>query len=638
MTEPTLKQRLTGAGFEIGTGIGTDAVTTALLLNPATLLKTGGISGVAYAGINGFQGALSNYIAQKHIYGEDNIRWGEIIASGALNMIPWMDLQAGKNVAKVVGDASTFKRGIVGGAAYGLAGEQLRVGIDEKRPLSLTEAAATLGMGAGFGAGFTGASKGIQKGVKKWKAKRLQKNQPKFDPAANQRKMDEAIEIAKKLGKDPEDYLVEQGLKHRLSLSLSSEDYQPRAAAINTVNTNIKGVAAKLNHTAIELGYEPPSADAAFINKLIEEGYEPPSGMIKLRKSPKAHPNIPDDVYTLYTAHQAAYWDHIQKVQIRTPGAKIDMRSFPDLIHDGITYRPDPHYYTIKEGPDAGTKILTWTGVKDRNERMSKSNKGRTKRLDQLKELNTYSGSSTGRWLRSKKSLVDELNDKLVAEGKHPIGELESIPASDLHGDHRFPVDFTQKFGAGLSDKYKRIVYGHIVRAGGFLGDEIDNVVILNKAINIRKQSKLKALFKRRKKYASHRSAQSFGEFDPDDLKSLQKAAEQRARVEYYTTPRKETGLTPIEEFVEDVYMAEQWAEEQMDSLLDSLERIFPEELDNLPPEKRKIILEIFGGKWKDVKTFVGRLREWEAEGMKPRMIQEMIDDEIWSRLSGLFK
>ena len=616
MTEPTLKQRLYGAGFEIGTGVGTDAVTSALLLNPVTLAKTAGISGVAYAGINGFQGALSNYIAQKHIYGEDDIRWGEVIASGALNMIPWMDLKAGKNVANIVGDARTFKRGIVGSAAYGLAGEQLRVGIDEKRPLSFTEAAVGIGAGATFGAGFTGASKGIQKGIRVRKSKQALKGKDFFGRKLNKKpvpggQLEKVYAQAEEVGDT--DYRT---LKTVLNSALSSDEYQPRAAAINTVNTNIKGVIAKLNHTAIELGYEPPST------------------ILPLRKLPKKHPNIPDDVYTLYTAHQRAYWDHIRSVQIRTPGAKIDMRSFPDLIHDGITYRPDPHPITIKEGPDAGKQVLKWTGIKDRNERMSKSKLGRTKRLDKLDELNKYSGSSTRRWLKSKKSLVDELNDKLVAEGKHPIGELESIAESDLHGDHRFPIALTQAFGAGLRPKYKRIVYGHIVRAGGYLGDEIDNVVILNKTINIRKESKLKEYFKRR----NHKSAQSFGKFNKDNPKSYQKAAEQRARVEYYTTPSETTGLTPIEEFVQDVYKAEQWAEEQMDGLLDSLERIFPEELDDLSENDRKLILEVFGGKWEDVKAFVQRLRESEAIGMPKSLIREMIDEEIWYRLLGKFK
>ena len=97
MTEPTLKQRLLGTGVEVGTGIGTDLL-TAGLLNPVTLAKTGGLSGLAYFGINGFQGAYTNYLVQKNLYGADNVNWGEILSSGFLSAIPFMDLKAGKNV------------------------------------------------------------------------------------------------------------------------------------------------------------------------------------------------------------------------------------------------------------------------------------------------------------------------------------------------------------------------------------------------------------------------------------------------------------------------------------------------------------------------------------------------------------
>ena len=158
MTEPTLKQRLLGTGVEVGTGIGTDLL-TAGLLNPVTLAKTGGLSGLAYFGINGFQGAYTNYLVQKNLYGADNVNWGEILSSGFLSAIPFMDLKAGKNVANIVGDANTLKRGIVGSAGFGLAGEQLRVGIDEKRFLNPTEAFLSAGVGGTLGGGITKLSK-----------------------------------------------------------------------------------------------------------------------------------------------------------------------------------------------------------------------------------------------------------------------------------------------------------------------------------------------------------------------------------------------------------------------------------------------------------------------------------------------
>ena len=153
-----LKKRLLGATTEIGTGIGTDLLTGSLL-NPATIAGTKGLSILAYAGINGFQGAYTNYLVQKHLYGADNVNWGEILSSGALSAIPFMDLKAGKNVANIVGDANTLRRGIVGGAGFGLAGEQLRVGIDEQRVLSPLEAGMAVGLGGGIGGGLTQLSK-----------------------------------------------------------------------------------------------------------------------------------------------------------------------------------------------------------------------------------------------------------------------------------------------------------------------------------------------------------------------------------------------------------------------------------------------------------------------------------------------
>lgn len=158
MTEPTLKQRLLGTGVEVGTGIGTDLL-TAGLLNPVTLAKTGGLSGLAYFGINGFQGAYTNYLVQKNLYGADNVNWGEILSSGFLSAIPFMNLKAGKNVTNIIGDVNTVRRGVVGGVGLGLAGEQIRVGIDEQRLLNPTEALLSAGIGGTLGGGITQLSK-----------------------------------------------------------------------------------------------------------------------------------------------------------------------------------------------------------------------------------------------------------------------------------------------------------------------------------------------------------------------------------------------------------------------------------------------------------------------------------------------
>jgi hypothetical protein len=157
-----LKKRLAGVGIEVGSGIGTDLLTGALL-NPLTLKATAGLSGLAYGAINFGQGAYTNYLVQKHLYGEDEINWGEVIGSGAAGAIPFMNIGASKGVAKVVGQAGSVKRGITGGLATSLISEQTRVGIDENRLLSPTEMAIAAGTGSIFGGGFTAAGKKLQK-------------------------------------------------------------------------------------------------------------------------------------------------------------------------------------------------------------------------------------------------------------------------------------------------------------------------------------------------------------------------------------------------------------------------------------------------------------------------------------------
>ena len=164
-SEVDLKTRLLGITTEVGTGIGTDAATTGLL--------AGGPWGwLAYAGINFGQGAYTNYLVQKHLYGQDNINWGEIIASGGMGMIPFMNIGASKGLSKVVGQANTIKRGIVGGALTGLAGEQVRVGIDEQRFLNPLEAVTSAGVGGVLGGGFTVAGQQVGQQVNKRLAKR----------------------------------------------------------------------------------------------------------------------------------------------------------------------------------------------------------------------------------------------------------------------------------------------------------------------------------------------------------------------------------------------------------------------------------------------------------------------------------
>jgi len=145
-----LKNRLLGIGAEVGGGVGFDFL-TAGLLNPLTLAKTGGISALIYGGLNFGQGAYTNYLVQKHLYGNDKINWGEVLASGGMGAIPFMNIGASKGVSKFVGQAGSIKRGLVGGGLMGVAGEQTRVGIDEQRLLNPLEAATSFGVGGVVG-------------------------------------------------------------------------------------------------------------------------------------------------------------------------------------------------------------------------------------------------------------------------------------------------------------------------------------------------------------------------------------------------------------------------------------------------------------------------------------------------------
>jgi len=154
--EVDFKTKMTGYTAEIGGGIATDFATSGLL-------TLGPWGAVGYGIVNFGQGAYTNYLVQKHLYGKENVKWGEVWASGGMSAIPFMNIGVSKGTAKVLGQANTVKRGIVGGVGMGLASEQTRVGIDENRLLSFEEMALASGVGGVFGGGFTAASKGFQK-------------------------------------------------------------------------------------------------------------------------------------------------------------------------------------------------------------------------------------------------------------------------------------------------------------------------------------------------------------------------------------------------------------------------------------------------------------------------------------------
>ena len=165
MEKDELIKRLQGMGIEIGGGVATDVATT-------PLLGMGPLGWLAYGGINFGQGAYTNYLVQKHLYGEDEMNWGEILASGAAGAIPFMNIGASKGVAKVVGKAGSVQRGVVGGALTGVGTEQVRVGVDEKRLLNPLEAVTAGTIGGTVGGGLTAVGKQVGAKVNKVRGQR----------------------------------------------------------------------------------------------------------------------------------------------------------------------------------------------------------------------------------------------------------------------------------------------------------------------------------------------------------------------------------------------------------------------------------------------------------------------------------
>ena len=215
MENEELKKRILGMTTEIGGGIGTDFATTGLL--------AGGPAGVfAYGLINFGQGAYTNYLVQKHLYGNENINWGEVISSGALGVIPFMNIGASKGLSKVIGQADTLKRGIVGGAGMGIAGEQLRVGIDEQRFLSPLETVAAGGLGGTVGGAFKlpGA---IKTRRMENRLRPFKRNPRRFIKADGTFDFQKAAQARSKIS---EGALSLQGVKKNILRNIDSQDYK----------------------------------------------------------------------------------------------------------------------------------------------------------------------------------------------------------------------------------------------------------------------------------------------------------------------------------------------------------------------------------------------------------------------------
>ena len=189
----------------------------------------------------------------------------------------------------------------------------------------------------------------------------------------------------------------------------------------------------------------------------------------------------------------------------------------------------------------------------------------------------------------------------------------------------------TARYGKGLSTKNKRIVYNAIRSAGGALGDEEKNVTMLTGLINRQKQGNL---FQRLKKL-NHKPAKSF--------------KTQKARVIYYTTPNERTLLTPIEEYVQAVYLTEVWAEEQMNAIIKALPVMKKGIIKDLPKEQYDLLVEIFGSRKgvvdffdrmdKHIASWIEDVTDYDGKGLiiSKEELAEMVDSNFLKKLKDDF-
>jgi len=143
--QPSTGNLAASIAFETGLGVATDTVTAFLGWAPP-----------AYALANFASGAVGNLIAQR-IRGETDISLGELLASGALGVIPGSTVgKTGKNISKVVGEAGTFRRAATIGSVSGIGAEQIRVGIDEQKWLTPEQILLAGSIGGAMGVGVAG--------------------------------------------------------------------------------------------------------------------------------------------------------------------------------------------------------------------------------------------------------------------------------------------------------------------------------------------------------------------------------------------------------------------------------------------------------------------------------------------------
>jgi hypothetical protein len=135
-----------GIGLEIGGGIATDYATAPLLL--------GGPFGIGAYGVLNFGSGFGTNIAAQKTRGNENVDYGEAIAAGLIQMVPFGS--TGKGVKGVVGAG-------IQGSVTAIGDQQIQTAINEQRLLTPKELRDYGAFGAVFGTGFKGSIDGIGK-------------------------------------------------------------------------------------------------------------------------------------------------------------------------------------------------------------------------------------------------------------------------------------------------------------------------------------------------------------------------------------------------------------------------------------------------------------------------------------------
>jgi hypothetical protein len=329
--DPNIAGEAGGLGFEIAFGLATDQATR-FLLNPAL-----GPKGIALYGLANFaSGAVANAIAQR-MRGDKSFSLGEILASGAAGVIPGSTAKLGKKGSKILGEANTIKRaGLVGGLT-GVGSEQIRVGIDEQRPLTFNEAALAGVVGGTTSASLQRISKNISDLAKDYYRK-VQDNQVAFFT---------------------EDELFEMGINQPMAIKFADEITPTNAAALkNDLDTRAAAGTYGFQYTNVS------------------------------SKPRRNQFGIPNDIATVYLNAADDYKKNM--------GPDDTLRQFPTLIWNNKRYRPkskgDYTYFddlvnrqTLKKINNKRRALSIWKqtrpGVKKGNFFLQK--------LIQLRKLNT---------------------------------------------------------------------------------------------------------------------------------------------------------------------------------------------------------------------------------------------------------